>query len=92
MATAPIKRNDDVCYWRITTDRALTVDGRFRWHSGHWSALARNASVACFPHGVPIGAGDTAGLILPGSKKSLNGGGFKHVATAGLVSAIHLLQ
>ena len=36
----------DVCFWPIASIRTHTLNGRYRRHSGHCSALARNGSVA----------------------------------------------
>jgi hypothetical protein len=39
----------DVCFWPIASIRTHTLNGRYRRHSGHCSALARNGSVANDP-------------------------------------------
>src|SRR5437660_56239 len=39
----------DVAYWPIASIRTHTLNGRYRRHSGHCSALARNGSVANDP-------------------------------------------
>jgi hypothetical protein len=38
-----------VCFWPIVSIRTHTMNGRYRRHSGHCSALARNGSVANDP-------------------------------------------
>jgi hypothetical protein len=39
----------NVCLWHIASIRAHALNGRYWMHSGHWSALARNASAANDP-------------------------------------------